>query len=224
MINEANLKDLNNDLDLITNKLDGLQVKQDLGGANVLNILNKQLDVIKNQMSATEDLLEYNKLRKDDLERELLSYGFEINDDGTMEDTAKKLEVLKTALSESEFDIINEKLEEYFEIAINEIGSLENSLVEHQLEYQEVLKQKLEATEEIESKITEMYEKQLEERIEAIEKQRDAQIKALEDQKDAYQKWRNEVDYEDDYNKQLQKVQELQAQIEIAKRDDSLSG
>ena len=39
-----------------------------------------------------------------------------------------------------------------------------------------------------------------------------------------YEKWRDEVDYEDDYNKQLSKVQELQAQIEVAKRDDSLSG
>ena len=79
-------------------------------------------------------------------------------------------------------------------------------------------------TEKIEQEITKIIEKQVEERIEEIEKERDAQVDSLNKQKDAYNKWRDEVDYEDDYNEQLEKVQELQAQIEIAKRDDSLSG
>ena len=78
--------------------------------------------------------------------------------------------------------------------------------------------------EKIEQEITKILEKQIEERIKEIEEERDAQVDSLNKQKDAYNKWRDEVNYEDDYNKQLEKVQELQAQLEIAKRDDSLSG
>ena len=42
--------------------------------------------------------------------------------------------------------------------------------------------------------------------------------------KESYQRWRDEVDYKDDYNEQLKTVEDLQKKIEIAKRDDSLSG
>ena len=42
--------------------------------------------------------------------------------------------------------------------------------------------------------------------------------------KEAYQRWRDDVDYKDDYNKQLKTVEDLQKKIEIAKRDDSLTG
>lgn len=42
--------------------------------------------------------------------------------------------------------------------------------------------------------------------------------------KDAYNKWRDEVNYKDDYEKQLKTVQDLQKKLEIAKRDDSLAG
>ena len=162
MMNEAEIKELNNDLDLLINKLDQLQTKQSIGGTDILNNLNQQLGIIEQQKKATEELIEYYKIRKKDLQSELNSYGFEVNDDGTIDDTAEKLEVLKSVLSESEFDILNEKLEEYFDIAIEEMDSLENSLLEYQMEYQEILKQKLEATEKIEQEITKMIEKQVE--------------------------------------------------------------
>ena len=224
MKEEANLQEFINDLDIVNNKLEKLQTIGDLSGINTLNNLNQQLDVIKEQQQATEDLLAYQLSQATKMQSELSSYGFQINDNGTINNTANQLEYLKNTLSEDEFERINETLEDYFDVALSEIPDLENQLIEYQRDYQDILEQKLEATEKIEQEITKIIEKQVEERIEEIEKERDTQVESLNKQKDAYNKWRDEVDYEDDYNEQLEKVQELQAQLEIAKRDDSLSG
>ena len=221
---EANLQEFTNDLEIINNELEKLQAIGELGGVNSLENLNQQLNVIKQQQSATEDLLEYQKSQVRDMKYELSDYGFKINDDGTIDNTANQLDYLKSTLSDDEFERISETLEEYFDVALSEIPDLETQLIEYQRDYQDILEQKLEATEKIEQEITKILEKQIEERIDAIEKERDAQVDSLNKQKDAYNKWRDEVNYEDDYNKQLEKVQELQAQLEIAKRDDSLSG
>ena len=221
---EANLQEFINDLDVVNNKMDKLQAIGDLNGINTLNNLNQQLDVIKEQQKETEDLLAYQLSQATKMQRELSSYGFQIDDNGTIKNTANQLEYLKNTLSEDEFERVSETLEDYFDVALSEIPDLETQLIEYQRDYQDILEQKLEATEKIEQEITKMIEKQVEERIEEIEKERDAQVDALNKQKDAYNKWRDEVDYEDDYNEQLEKVQELQAQLEIAKRDDSLSG
>lgn len=221
---EANLQEFINDLDIVNNKLEKLQAIGELSGINTLNNLNQQLDVIKEQQKETEDLLAYQLSQATKMQSELSSYGFQIDDNGTISNTANQLEYLKSILSEDEFERVSDTLEDYFDVALSEIPDLETQLIEYQRDYQDILEQKLEATEKIEKEITKMIEKQVEERIEEIEKERDAQVESLNKQKDAYNKWRDEVDYEDDYNEQLEKVQELQAQLEIAKRDDSLSG
>ena len=62
------------------------------------------------------------------------------------------------------------------------------------------------------------------ERIDKINEEKDAQVKALNKAKEAYNRYRDEVDYKDDYDEQLKAVEDLQKKIEIAKRDDSLTG
>ena len=221
---DARLTELNNDLGILESRLEKIQSLDNLSGINSIDMLDKQLDIIREQQDATLELINFRKQQAEDLSEKLISYGFTINDDGTIDNTAQKLEVLKNALSEDEFGRVEDYLADYFEAALEEISNLENQLIEYQADYEDILKSKLEATEKIEDEITKILEKQIEDRIEAIEKERDAQVKSLNKQKEAYQRWRDEVDYEDDYGEQLSKVQELQAQIEIAKRDDSLSG
>ena len=224
MKKEANLKEFENDLQIINNELEKLQAIGDLSGTDTLSNLEQQLKVIKKQQSATEELLDYQKKQVSSMKDELKDYGFNLNEDGTIDNTANQLEYLKEVLSDSEFERINEILEEYFDVALSEIPDLETQLIEYQRDYQDILEQKLEATEKIEEEITKILEKQVDDRIEEIEKEKDAQIDSLNKQKEAYQKWRDGVDYENDYDEQLAKVQELQAQLEIAQRDDSLSG
>lgn len=82
----------------------------------------------------------------------------------------------------------------------------------------------LKKTQEIEEKITAMYKEQIEERIEEMEKETEAKLDALNEQKEAYNDYRDEMDYQDDYEEQLNSISDLERQIEIAKKDDSLGG
>ena len=225
MVHEARITDLNNDLQVLQNQFDKLDSMKGLNNKDDnFAIYERQLELIEEQKKATAELIRYQVERSEELARNLSSYGFTINDNGTIDNTAERLESLKDALSDDEFSRVEGFLEDYFEVALEEIPDLEKQLIEYQVDYQEIQKEKLEVTEKVEKEITKMLEKQLEERIEKIEEERDAQLEALNEQKEAYKKWREDVDYEEDYNEQLLKVQELQNQIDIAKKDDSLSG
>ena len=127
-------------------------------------------------------------------------------------------------LSETEFDAVKDSLDEFFEVALNNIPELEKSLVEIADSQEDILEDMLDVTKDVEEEITKVYEEQVEKRIEEIEKEADARIEALNKAKDAYQKYRDEVEYNRDYDEQLEKVQELQNELEIAKRDTSLAG
>ena len=221
---EAELQELTNEFQILQNQLDKLQAQQELNGADLTKIYEEQIKVIEKQREAIDEQIDYQKKRVRELSDNLYEYGFKINDDGTINNTANQLEYLKDTLTEDEFERVNGFLEEYFEVALSEIPNLENEMIELNKAIQDIEEEKLNKAKEIEDEITEMLEKQVDERIEKIEEERDAQIDAINKAKDAYDKWRRDVDYEDDYNKQLEKVQELQAQLEIAKRDDSLSG
>ncbi|HBH0593459.1 TPA: hypothetical protein KR433_003700, partial [Clostridioides difficile] len=77
---------------------------------------------------------------------------------------------------------------------------------------------------DIEGKVTDVYKKQLEEHKKVIEEELKAKTDALDKEKKAYNDARKEADYKNDYQEQSDKVSELEKQIDIAKRDTSLSG
>lgn len=221
---EAKLTELSNEVAHLANEFERLENLQALSGQDTLELLTQQLALIEDQKVATQNLIDFRKTQITQMQKELNSYGFGFDEEGLVTNASSVIDKLKNTLSEKEFEKVNESLEEYFEISLDEISGLENDLLDFQKTYEDILQQKLDATKKIEDEITKIYEKQIEERIEKIEEERDAQVEALNKSKEAYQKWRNEVDYEDDYNEQLKKVQELQAKIEVAQRDDSLSG
>ena len=221
---EAWATEFDNDIKVIQNRLDKLDAQIDLSNGNQLDLLNEKIKAYEELAKATENSLNNKLSRKNDLSTKLESYGFKINDDGTIDDTAKQLEMLKNSLSDTEFDVVNDYLQEYFDVALDEIPELEKQLLEYQKDLKDVQKEKLETTKKIEDEITKIYEKQIDERIDKINEEKDAQVKALNEAKDAYNRYRDEVDYKDDYDKQLKAVEDLQKKLEIAKRDDSLTG
>ena len=221
---QAWIKEFENGIKLIQNKVDKLDSELNISGSNQIKLLNEKIKAYEKLAIATENSLAYQEKRKRELSKTLISYGFEINDDGTINNTANKLESLKNTLSDVEFEIVSDALEGYFEVALDTIPELEKELLNYQKELQDIQKTKLEKTQNIEKEITKIYEKQIEDRKKLIEEEADAQIKALNKAKDAYQRYRDEVDYRDDYEEQLKKVEDLQKKLEIAKRDDSLSG
>ena len=215
---------LSNGLKILENEFDKLQNSADLAGTNMNRNWDKQVDKINELRNKTAEMISFYKQRQIQLMGDLSNYGFEFNKDGSIDNYYEKLTQLKEAMSETQFELLNESLEEYFDINLETIPELKNQLIDYEKELQDIAEERLDIAEEIEDEITEMIEKQVEDRIEEIEKERDARIEALEKAKKAYEKFRDEADYKDDYNEQLQTVQDLQAQVEIAKRDTSLAG
>lgn len=215
---------LSNGLKILENDLEKLQNSADLAGTNMSKNWDKQVDKINELRNKTAEMISFYKRRQNQLIGDLSSYGFEFNKDGSIDNYYEKLTQLKEAMSETQFELLNESLEEYFDINLETIPDLQNQLIDYEKELQDIAEEKLDIAKDIEDEITEMIEKQVEDRIEEIEKERDARIEALEKAKKAYEKFRDEADYKDDYNEQLQTVQDLQAQVEIAKRDTSLAG
>ena len=221
---QAWIKEFENGIKLVQNKIDKLDSELNISGSNQVELLNEKIKTYEKLAIATEDSLAYQEKRKGELSKTLISYGFEINDDGTINDTANKLEALKNTLSDVEFEIVSDTLEGYFEVALDTIPELEKTLLDYQKELQDIQKTKLEKTQRIEDEITKIYEKQIEERKKLIEEEAETQVKVLNKAKDAYNRYRDEVDYRDDYEEQLKTVEDLLKKLEIAKRDDSLAG
>ena len=225
MQNNAWVTEFENDIKVVQNKLDNLDAQLELSNGNQIDLLNEKIKAYKDLAMATESSLLFKRDRAMELGKRLsLEYGFKVNDDGTIDNTAERLTELRDTLSDTEFDAVNDYLQEYFNVALDEIPELENQLLEYQKNLKDIEKEKLETTKKIEDEITKIYEKQIEERIDKINEEKDAQVKALNEAKNAYNRYRDEVDYRDDYNKQLKTVEDLQRKLEIAKRDDSLTG
>ena len=223
--NNAWATEFENDIKVVQNKLDNLDAQLELSNGNQIDLLNEKIKAYEELARATESSLLYKRDRAMELGRRLsLEYGFKVNDDGTIDNTAERLTKLRDTLSDTEFDAVNDYLQEYFDVALDEIPELEKQLLEYQKDLKDVQKEKLETTKKIEDEITKIYEKEIEERIDKINEEKDAQVKALNEAKDAYNRYRDEVDYKDDYDKQLKAVEDLQKKLEIAKRDDSLAG
>lgn len=224
MKDEATTNQLQSQIDKIQNLIDMNEAKEGLNDSDKNQSLKDRLELYKKLQEETQKMLDYENSKKKDMANTLTEYGFKINEDGTINDTANKLESLKNSMSESEFDFISETLEKYLETAFGSIPDLEKDLIESQKKMEDIQKSKLDTTKKIEDEITKVYEKQKQDRIKKINEEKDARIKALNESKDAYNKFRDKEKYEDSYKEQLDKVNKLQSDIENAKRDTSLSG
>ena len=152
---------------------------------------------------------------------DLSKYGFTFDNFGDVTNMSEMLNILK---DNEDIEKINKVLEEYIDIqrdqlpdAIKEWETL-NSVIK------DSYKEQLDITKEIEDKITKVYKKQVEDRIDLVKKELDERLKALDKQKQAYNDARAEIDYNRDYEDHVERITELQKKLDIAMKDDSLSG
>lgn len=89
-------------------------------------------------------------------------------------------------------------------------------------EDQQRLEQQLRTTKSVEEKITEILRKEIEKRKKLIDNESKNRIDALNKEKDAYNASRKQIDYENNYNDQLNKIKELQKQYDNLSGDNSL--
>lgn len=212
--------EINNALEVVSNELDILASKMEYAwGQDKLNLLDQQIEKYKEQQELQRELIEQYQNEMKVYQKDLSEYGFKFNQDGSVKD----IDSVLNKYEGEELEEVKSLLEEYLSLS-GDLSEAEKSWQDLENAIKDTLKSQLDTTAEIEDKITQIYKKQIEERIEAMNKEKDAKIKALKEQQDAYNKYREEVNYQDEYNEKLNTITELQKQLDIAMRDSSLSG
>lgn len=174
----------------------------------------------KNEMGDTDKLLDdaLNKA-KDDAKK----YEFEF-ENGNIVNYRGILDSYKDNKSSEEFEKAKKAADEYLDLYINRIPEAKRNQAELNNQIKNAYKQQLEITKSVEDEITKIYEKEVEERKKLIDKELKSNVDALKKKKEAYNDERKEADYQKSYDKQLEEVNKIQKQLDIAQRDTSLSG
>ncbi|WP_343119266.1 hypothetical protein, partial [Clostridioides difficile] len=196
-------------------------------------LLKKKIELLKKYKKELAETTDYMKQVQGELKGKLQKFGFEFRDNGDISNYIQQLQKLKK--ENKNFDEAKELVDAYLELLIHkipdaekEITSITNSIVDVNKEQEKLIedsyRKQLDTIKDIEGKVTDVYKKQLEERKKVIEEELKAKTDALDKEKKAYNDARKEADYKNDYQEQSDKVSELEKQIDIAKRDTSLSG
>ncbi|WP_300449260.1 hypothetical protein [Fusobacterium sp.] len=220
---ESAFKNINKELQKLTNQLDMLDVKMEHAwGKEKLDLMQKQIDLIKKSQSALKDNLTVMESAKNSAKNKLIEYGFKFNQNGDIENFVETMNHLKD--TSKEFDTIQGLVDGYFDLYLEQIPEAERELAEFTNQIKDIYKEQLNATKELEDKIIDMYKKQLEERKKLIDEELNKRLDALKKEQDAYKRAREEQNYKDDFNEQADKVKEIQKQIDLARKDTSLTG
>ena len=216
------LNEIENEYDKISDKLDIIDIKlENAYGKDKLDLLDEQIKLLEEQMKKQKDMENQYKSMMSIYRGELAQFGFEFNNDG---DILNLDEILNSKQSSVEIEHIKELVEEYLDIQREKLPDVQKEWEKLNSTIKNSYKEQLNVTKDIEDKILEIYKKQLEERKKLIDEETDHKINSLKKQQDAYNKAREEADYNRQYEDQLATVEELQKKLDIAMKDNSLSG
>ena len=210
----SQFKQLATELDIISNKIEFAY------GTNKINLMADSIKLMNEQLSLQSDIIHSTKKQLDIYQHDLERYGFNFDDGGNITNLSEQMDWFNDTDS---FEKINKLVEEYFDIqgelqgVIKDYSDLEKAI-------KDAYKQQLDVTKDIEGKITDIIEKEYERRKKEIEDYTDARIGLLKEEQDAYRKLREEQNYEKTTQNQLDEIEALRKQIEIARRDTSVSG
>ena len=216
------VKELETEYDKLADTLDIIDIKlKHAVGSEKLNLLEQQIELLEEQKQIQAELMDQYKAMARIYRRDLSSYGVEFDVDGNITNLD---EVLNEYQDHKDIEKLKDLIDEYLEIQRDQLPEIEKEWESLNAAIKDAYKDQLSTTQDMEEKITSIYKKQIEERIEAMNKETDAKIKALKEQQDAYNKYRDEVNYKDEYNEKLDEINKLQAQLDVAMRGTSLSG
>ena len=220
---ESIFKNVNKELQKLNNQLEMLDTQMEYAwGKEKLDLMNKQIGLLKKSQNALKDNITVMKSAQDDTKNKLIEYGFKFNANGDIENFVQQMNHLKD--TSKEFDTIQGMVDGYFDLYLEQIPQAEKELAEFNNKIKDIYKEQLNATKELEDKIIDMYKKQLEERKKLIDEELKKRLDALKKEQDAYKRTREEQKYKDDFNEQADKVKDIQKQIDLAKKDTSLTG
>ena len=192
----------------------------ELEGADSKHI-QQYINLLQQQQNLQQSLINNYKSSMGAYQDDLRKYGFSFDQSGQITNLD---ETLNKHQNSSDLEHINSILDEYLSLIGDKLPDAEKAWQDLDKAIKDTLKNQLDTTKDIEDKITNIYKKQIEERIEALNKETDAKLEALKKQQDAYNKYRDEVDYQEEYDEKLAEVLEIQRQLDIAMKDSSLNG
>lgn len=209
-----NITKLNNELDILDVKL------KNAVGKEKIDLLDEQVKKWQQLKLEQEKVLKGLKSEESTYQKSLSGYGFNFDASGNMTNKDSMLSKLK---NHKDYEYIKDTVDKWEELYNDSIPNANKSILEYENSVRDAYQSQLDVTKDIEDKITNMYKDQIEKRKDAIKKETETITKELEKQRKAYKDMRDEVDYQNDYKEKTDTVSDLQKQLEIAKKDTSLS-
>lgn len=213
---------LNNQFDILGNKIDIIDVKlENSNGLDTIKLTEEKLKLMNEQLSKQMDLINNMKNKIPVYQENLSKYGFTFDIEGNVNNID---DILNSFQNNEDLEKVNDLLEEYTDLINGDLADAEKKYADLQKDIVNLQKDKLNKVKDIEDKITDVIKDEIDKRKDAIEKQYDKEREIIEKKRDAYKKQRDEDDYAKDLKEQQDKIDEINKKIELAKRDNSMSG
>lgn len=204
---------INKELSILDKKLNSLK------GSDKVDGLQQQIDLLKKQQTELHNLTNSYRAVQSQLKNYLSTQGFLFDSSGKV----SNYDHLNSFINSNNLEEVKKTLEEYIDLTNNEIPKLSEKWWEVEDAIKDTLKEQLDVIKDVEDEITKVYEKQVKDRINLIEKELDKRLDAINKEKEAYNNARDEVDYQNKYDDQLKKVQDLQKEYDRLSGDNSLA-
>lgn len=181
---DSGYKNIERDMAEIQNQLDMNELLLDRAeGQEAIELLQERIRLTQQLQNEVGEMLQYETSLKNDLIAELQKYGLQFRDDGSIVNYSNAIANLKQTLSETEFDLVFKKVEEYLKKVMEtipelrlEIQKLNNEIAESKDDIQEIhdnqaeelanaLEEAAQAAEEAAKKAKELAQKQFLESI-----------------------------------------------------------
>lgn len=213
---------LKNQFDILGNKIDIIDVKlENSNGVDTIKLTEEKLKLMNEQLSKQMDLITNMKNKIPTYQESLSKYGFTFDVEGNVSNID---EVLNSFQNSEDLEKVNDLLEEYTSLIDNDLADAEKNYADLQKDIVDLQKDKLNKVKDIEDKITDVIKDEIDKRKDAIEKQYDKEKELIEKRRDDYKKQRDEDDYAKNLKEQQDEINTINKKIELAKRDNSMSG
>ena len=175
---DSGYKNIERDMAEIQNQLDMNELLLDRAeGQEAIELLQERIRLTQQLQNEVGEMLQYETSLKNDLIAELQKYGLQFRDDGSIVNYSNAIANLKQTLSETEFDLVFKKVEEYLKKVMETIPEL-------RLEIQKLNNEMAESKDDIQ----EIHDNQAEELANALEEAAQAAEEAAKKAKELAQK------------------------------------
>ena len=192
-----------------------------------IQLMKEEIELYQQLREAQKALYAEQKKEASELKKQLSKKGFKFNEDGSIKNYASQLSKLEKEANKLSGEAKKAKIEEVK--ALKELADAYEKLVNEtmpdtQAEYQELAntikeleKEQLEYVADIQEKITDALTEELEKRTDAIKKE-------LQKQRDLYNEEYEQEQWEDDFKKEQDRLNEIMQSINNLSRDNSEAG